>query len=228
MRLRVTNKLLTETCLRLVTGATLGMIFWVAYFYFPPLVLTTEFLLVLAYILVFEWPCVCPLNHAWCWALAPFYPIFPFVVMVLLNNVSFYRPVLFFAFMLAPAFDTGSYLLGKLFGRHALCVPISPEKTWEGFLGGVLAIAATLIFTIGRHVSVSSLLLLTLGISVSALAGDLLESWLKRAAGVKDASQVLPGHGGLLDRFDSIIAVVLFCYLLRDYLAPLLARSIIA
>jgi len=206
----------------------LGLIFWVAYFYFPPFVLTTELLLVLAYILLFEWPRICPLDRVWCWALAPIYPVFPFVIMVCLNSVLFYRPVLFLAFVLAPAFDTGSYILGKAFGRRALCVPISPDKTWEGFLGGVLAIGATLLFMIGRYASITGLVALTIGVSVVALAGDLLESWLKRAAGVKDASQVLPGHGGLLDRFDSIIAVVLFCYLLRDYLAPLLARSIIA
>ncbi|MDY6917761.1 MAG: CDP-archaeol synthase [Chloroflexota bacterium] len=109
--------------------------------------------------------------------------------------------------------------LGRAWGRHPLAPRVSPGKTWEGTIGGFLAaIAACLILAavlpsvaVGWKVAVLGVL-----IGVFAQLGDLAESMLKRSAGVKDASRLMPGHGGLLDRLDSIIfsVVVVYYYVL--------------
>lgn len=107
--------------------------------------------------------------------------------------------------------DTGAYLTGRSFGRHRLCERLSPKKTWEGFWGGftfsVVAgvVAAMFVFP------VNPLLLAAYGALVSVLStyGDLFESLLKRTAGVKDSGDLIPGHGGILDRIDSVLAVAI-------------------
>lgn len=117
---------------------------------------------------------------------------------------------IFMAFVLVWAADVGGYAFGRLFGRRKLAPAISPGKTWEGVAGGVVlvllvgAIAAP-AFMASRY-WLAWLLLLLLLAAVSVI-GDLYESLLKRQAGVKDSGQLLPGHGGLLDRLDSLLAV---------------------
>ena len=106
------------------------------------------------------------------------------------------------------ATDTGAYAVGRTIGRHLLVPGISPSKTWEGFAGGVVAgavgtVAATLIFDL--DVGNGALVAIAVGLPVAAVAGDLLESAIKRRAEVKDMSALLPGHGGLLDRIDSLL-----------------------
>jgi len=222
MHLSVPIKLQQAFIKRIVTGFLLGLAFLALFFYLPPWVLSGVLLAILIAIVLFEWPRICPLGRMWCVLMAPLYPILPFAIMIDLNHQAVYRSVLFFAFVVAPTFDTGSYLVGSAFGRYKLCTPISPDKTWEGFFGGVLFVGVTLAMAIGMRAGFWCTLRLTLATAVVALAGDLFESWLKRTAGLKDSGNVLPGHGGFLDRFDSIISVTLFYYLLRGYLAPLL------
>ncbi len=103
--------------------------------------------------------------------------------------------------------DAGAYLLGSLFGKHQLFPSISPRKTWEGFISGLILTGIA-----GWGVSLlidkySSLLWITLAVlmSLTSVIGDLFESKLKREAGVKDSGDVIPGHGGILDRFDSLL-----------------------
>jgi phosphatidate cytidylyltransferase len=113
-----------------------------------------------------------------------------------------------FALAVVFACDTGAYAVGTLFGRHRLWPAVSPKKTWEGFTGGLLVsvIAAGLLappLVPGLGVFPGALLGLAAGLA--AQLGDLVESRLKREAGVKDAGGIIPGHGGILDRLDSLI-----------------------
>lgn len=107
------------------------------------------------------------------------------------------------------ACDTGAYFVGSLFGRHKLIPHVSPGKTWEGLAGGVLgAVVAALALSGLLGLSVPVAIVLGLVVCVAAVSGDLCESLLKRAAGVKDSGHIIPGHGGILDRIDSILFVL--------------------
>jgi len=122
--------------------------------------------------------------------------------------------------------DTGAYCSGRLFGRHKLFPRISPGKTWEGSIGGgilVLLVAALIAFLDARNGWGSGLTLpvwLGLGLVVVVFGtwGDLVESLLKRTLGIKDSGNIMPGHGGMLDRFDSSLmalpAAVIYLYTL--------------
>jgi phosphatidate cytidylyltransferase len=107
------------------------------------------------------------------------------------------------------ACDTGAYFVGSIFGKHKLIPHISPAKTWEGLAGGVLgAVVAALALSGLLGLSVPLAIMLGLVVCAAAVSGDLCESLLKRAAGVKDSGHIIPGHGGLLDRIDSILFVL--------------------
>jgi phosphatidate cytidylyltransferase len=110
-------------------------------------------------------------------------------------------------FLLIWTNDTGAYLLGSLAGKHRLFERISPKKSWEGFLGGAIITAAvSLLFS--RWLGVVSPLkwvAISLIVSIAGTFGDLTESMLKRSIGVKDSGNIMPGHGGFLDRFDSAV-----------------------
>lgn len=125
--------------------------------------------------------------------------------------------------------DSGAYLTGSLLGRHKLFPRISPGKTWEGSIGGgilVIAVAALLGYLVNRGVDVPRLSIpgwmgLGLVIAVVGTWGDLVESLFKRTLGIKDSGNILPGHGGMMDRFDSslmaIPAAVLYLYTLTIF-----------
>jgi phosphatidate cytidylyltransferase len=109
--------------------------------------------------------------------------------------------------------DIAAYFSGKAFGRHKLAPSISPGKSWEGVLGALLAVQlyTWAVWSQGwlQHpVPLPLLLLLALPLTMVSVAGDLLESWFKRCAAMKDSSCLLPGHGGVYDRIDSLIAVL--------------------
>lgn len=113
--------------------------------------------------------------------------------------------------------DTGAYLAGRSFGKRKLFERISPNKTWEGFIGGLLlavGVALNLEQYLGS-MSKSEWACVALIISIVGTLGDLVESMLKRSLDVKDSGNILPGHGGLLDRFDGLLlsAPVVFIYL---------------
>jgi phosphatidate cytidylyltransferase len=116
--------------------------------------------------------------------------------------------LLAFFFLVIMGSDTGAYYTGRAFGRHKLAPKVSPGKTWEGAVGGM---AASLLMAAVAHYWFFPQLALKLALPLAALmnvlgvVGDLTESALKRGAGAKDAAQILPGHGGLLDRLDSLL-----------------------
>jgi len=108
--------------------------------------------------------------------------------------------------------DTFAYLSGRLFGKHLMFPSVSPKKTWEGFVGGVLIAALGMVtllyvnrtaFTENSHYI--AIALVSMSVSVLATLGDLFESKLKRTAQVKDSGSILPGHGGILDRIDAML-----------------------
>ena len=110
--------------------------------------------------------------------------------------------------------DTGAFCVGSTMGRHKLFERISPKKTWEGFFGGMLfCIGAALVMSLCfpkyfPGISVAKMIALGIVASIFATLGDLIESQFKRSAGIKDSSHLIPGHGGILDRIDSILLVM--------------------
>ena len=110
--------------------------------------------------------------------------------------------------------DTAAYATGRLVGSHRMAPAISPGKTWEGAAGGVTAaVIACVALSRLLNLSTSAVFIpLGAGIAIAAQAGDLFESALKRRAGVKDASGLLPGHGGVLDRLDSLVLTAPLVY----------------
>jgi phosphatidate cytidylyltransferase len=118
--------------------------------------------------------------------------------------------------------DTGGYAAGVFFGKHSMAPRISPKKSWEGFAGSVTAAAvgSAVLVHVTLDVAFGWGLLFGALIAVVAVMGDLAESMLKRDLRIKDMSQLLPGHGGLMDRLDSILFAVPTAYLLLTLMAP--------
>lgn len=118
-------------------------------------------------------------------------------------------------FLLLWTNDTGAYLVGSALGRHPLFKRISPKKSWEGFAGGIvltLIVAQLLPGWLGVT-GTAGWMVIALIVSVAGTLGDLLESMLKRSLGLKDSGTVMPGHGGFLDRFDSVVVAFPLVYL---------------
>jgi phosphatidate cytidylyltransferase len=113
--------------------------------------------------------------------------------------------------------DTGAYFVGSMFGKHKLFERISPGKTWEGSIGGAFFALLTAwgLSFIFKQLDVLQWLMLAVIIVISGSLGDLVESMMKRSLGIKDSGTILPGHGGLLDRFDAVLlsAPFVFVYL---------------
>lgn len=131
--------------------------------------------------------------------------------LVLVRDADDGRSWLFLGILATFATDTGAYAVGRAIGRHKLAPSISPGKTREGAVGGWLA-GAGAVFALNAlldtDVSATTIIPLALALPVAAQAGDLFESWMKRRMGIKDASNLLPGHGGFLDRLDSVLFVM--------------------
>ena len=140
-------------------------------------------------------------------ALGIFYAGLPAVALVFLRELDFGHEIAMWALALVWATDIGAFFVGKSIGGPKVWPAISPKKTWSGAIGGILsAIGAGLLFNyFGRlpiELALSSGLL-----SIVAQAGDFFESFLKRRAGVKDSGDLLPGHGGVMDRLDGLVPV---------------------
>ena len=147
-----------------------------------------------------------------------FYITSSFVFIYLIANFKgFYDPsIILGCFILIWVNDSFAYIVGKSFGKQKLFYSISPHKTVEGFLGGLLfcCISASIVSRyIDDTLSTPNWLIIAIIVSVFGTLGDLIESKLKRESNVKDSGKIMPGHGGILDRLDSVIFASPYIYL---------------
>lgn len=117
--------------------------------------------------------------------------------------------------------DSGAFMFGKLMGKHKLFPRISPNKTWEGSMGGLILalLAGWMNYHVWALMDLEQWLVLSLIINITGTFGDFSKSMLKRSVGVKDSGHILPGHGGVLDRFDSLIGSAPFVFIFLLYYA---------
>lgn len=161
-----------------------------------------------ALVLAWEWNKLCAGRFFWlgwgfiyiagpCWSL-----------LYLRSDTAFGIETLFWLFAVVWAADTGAYACGRLIGGPKLAPVISPNKTWAGFLGGIGAAGIVGVATamVLEKESILALTGLSAAVGTVSHAGDLAESWVKRYFGVKDMGNILPGHGGLFDRVDGLLA----------------------
>ena len=186
----------------------------------PPLLLTS------AVILPLIWLILRPQKEGtligWAWTIAGILYIgWLLSYLVALRELDDGRNWVFFALFATFVSDTAAFFTGRALGKHSLAPHISPKKTWEGAIAGVLgAIIVSLLFItptpLSLPLSYGQAILLGLLVSIFGQLGDLAESLLKRSMGVKDSGRLVPGHGGFLDRMDSIVfaGIVVYYYVI--------------
>ena len=217
---------MNNSTLRIITGFCIAASLWLLFFYFPPIILS-------ALCLIAMFGMLCELksmarSSKEFFMLALWYPIIPNSIIIYFNHTPDYRHLLFYLFAIVLSFDTGSYFSGKLCNKfwttHKIIPTISPGKSWEGFFGGLIkTILLMYLIIYHRNQTMSlSVIALTIIICCIAFAGDIFESYLKRRARIKDSGIILPGHGGLLDRFDAILFASYFFFILKNYLVTIL------
>jgi phosphatidate cytidylyltransferase len=217
--------LLFDMSRRLVTAIIAGGLFWIAFLKLDPIYFSAILTGILFTIIIFEWTRFFAITKPMFWLVLPLYPALPFALLIMLNQSPLYHNLLMVLFAIVFSFDTGSYIVGILIGKHKLAPSISPNKTWEGLLGGyIFGIAGLQIasYELGIPKMFVGKVIFTVIIGTLSLLGDLFESWLKRLARIKDSGNFLPGHGGFLDRFDGILFAVVFVYAFRDYIMQFL------
>ena len=132
------------------------------------------------------------------------------LAVVFLLSFSHGQWLMLFVVMIVAAADIGAYFCGMAWGRHKMLPAVSPAKSWEGFWGGMLACALLALLAWAllppRHIGWLGVLSVVMATALAGVVGDLLESMVKRHSGVKDSGSLLPGHGGVLDRIDSLTA----------------------
>jgi len=162
---------------------------------------------------------VTPFQNMGVTVIGLFYVVLPFVLInVMRLNTDNFWPVLSI-FILTWCSDTFAYLVGRKIGKRKSFERISPNKSWEGFVGGLLfSVLAGLIIAYFTDDSFVKYVVYGIVISSFGTFGDLVESMLKRSLKIKDSGTILPGHGGLLDRFDAVIFVIPIIYFLELFI----------
>jgi phosphatidate cytidylyltransferase len=189
---------------------------------FPiPLVLTSG--VVLSLILLVLSPQREGAFHSWAWMVAGVLYAGWLLGYLVALRLEAGRGWVFLALLATFGSDTAAFFVGRALGRHKLAPHISPGKTWEGAIAGVFgAIIVTMVVAVLFHLSLSYGQMIILGIAVSVFGqfGDLAESLLKRNVGAKDSGNMMPGHGGLLDRMDSVVLAGVAVYLYYIFVVP--------
>lgn len=160
------------------------------------------------------------MTNYWWSCLLFVYPALLLLTMLLANEIELGFIALLLAFAISPCSDTFAYLVGSLFKGKKLCPKLSPKKTWSGAIGGTIGgvVASIVVYLIFKpEVAFSSPLVLfaVIGLVASILniCGDLFESYIKRKVDIKDMGKIMPGHGGVLDRIDGTMFVIVFLYI---------------
>ena len=183
---------------------------------------TVPLLLTSAIVLSLVWLVLHPQKEGvflgWVWAIAGILYVGWLLSFLVGLRLDAGRNWVFFALFTTFGSDTSAFFVGRALGRHRLAPSISPNKTWEGAIGGVFgAIIVSLLFTLPTPLNLplgyGQAILLGLLVSVFGQFGDLVESLLKRNMGVKESSNMVPGHGGFLDRMDSVVFAGIVVYL---------------
>jgi phosphatidate cytidylyltransferase len=147
------------------------------------------------------------------------YAVAPFVILIMIGfyggmEFGYSLKIILGILILQWTSDTGQYLSGRAFGKHPLFKRISPKKSWEGFIGGfIFALGVAYLISIYyTELSMINWIIIAALILIFGTMGDLVESMLKRSIDVKDSGSIMPGHGGVLDRFDALIGAIPFIY----------------
>ena len=146
------------------------------------------------------------------------------IAIVYLRNHPYGIELIFLVIGIVAAADIGAYFSGKAWGKSKLAVEVSPGKSWAGFWGGLIS-SVSLVITLwwlfdGGRYSLVAVVAIAVVTALASVLGDLLESMLKRQQGIKDSGRILPGHGGMMDRLDSMTAaapVFALCFLLAGW-----------
>ena len=152
------------------------------------------------------------------------YVLIPFILIQLIvtkeDQQNWNSNLILFMFILTWTFDTFAYLFGVRFGKHKIMPSISPKKSWEGFGGGFVfsIIASYLSYSYFKFEDIRIPLIISIILPFTATLGDFIESHYKREAGVKDSGNLIPGHGGILDRMDSFMITIPAIYILTKLL----------
>tara|TARA_Y100000385_G_C12909471_1_gene557747 strand:- start:178 stop:810 length:633 start_codon:yes stop_codon:yes gene_type:complete len=156
--------------------------------------------------------------------LAFIYVLIPFIlIQMIINNdllVNNSQNFILFILIQTWTFDTFAYLFGVNFGKHRIKPSISPKKSWEGFIGGafVSSLVSYMTYSYYNFDHNSLVFLLTIILPFTATLGDFIESHYKREAGVKDSGNIIPGHGGILDRIDALMITIPTFFLIINIL----------
>jgi phosphatidate cytidylyltransferase len=157
----------------------------------------------IAFLWNLRFPTRIPMLVRWISGLLVLVPLYAALVLLIRLGVEY----LIFAMLIVWAADAGAYFAGKKFGRVKLAPAISPGKTWEGVIGGLLLVGVLAVVTgLLRDLDIAVFLPFCLAVAAISVVGDLTVSMFKRTAGVKDSGTLFPGHGGVLDRIDSVAA----------------------
>lgn len=209
----MSNNLFPDIAPRTTTALAL-IIVLLSTFFCAPHLLSILLAVALCIMLTHEWP---RLNCYW---LAPLYPTLPMALLIALNE-SPERRLLLFIFTFSTLFDSAGYFVGSAWGRHKIAPHLSAGKSWEGLVAGysILFMTYPLLASL-LHLQGLGWWTVPFIIAYGALAvgGDFFVSYLKRRVGIKHSSELLPGHGGILDRFASYLFTVVLIYTLRHWL----------